>query len=37
MDQALQPGMDVRGAVALDDRRLIEWIFEPLYGAAARL
>lgn len=34
--QALLPGMTVNADLLLDHRRLIQWIFEPLYGMAQR-
>jgi membrane fusion protein len=30
--EALRPGMALEADILLDRRRLIEWIFEPLYG-----
>lgn len=30
--QPLMPGMSVQASLLLDKRRLIEWVFEPLYG-----
>ena len=36
-DQALAPGMQLEADVQLDRRRLIEWIFEPLFGLAGRV
>lgn len=34
--QALLPGMTVSADLLLDRRRMIQWIFEPLYGMAKR-
>jgi len=34
--QSLLPGMAVDADLLLDQRRMIEWIFEPLYGMAKR-
>jgi membrane fusion protein len=34
--QALLPGMTVDADLLLDRRRMIEWIFEPLYGMARK-
>jgi len=34
--QALLPGMSVDADLLLDHRRMIQWIFEPLYGIAKR-
>src|SRR5258708_27242519 len=34
--EPLQPGMQVEADILLDRRRLIEWLFEPLLGLAAR-
>lgn len=34
--QALLPGMSVDADLLLDHRRMIQWIFEPLYGMAKR-
>jgi membrane fusion protein len=34
--QALLPGMSVDADLLLDHRRMIQWIFEPLYGMARR-
>ncbi|HET7266479.1 MAG TPA: hypothetical protein VFJ15_00055 [Oleiagrimonas sp.] len=34
--QALMPGMTVDADLLLDRRRMIEWIFEPLYGIARK-
>lgn len=34
--QALLPGMALEADLLLDRRRMIEWIFEPLYGIAKR-
>jgi membrane fusion protein len=34
---ALQAGMQVDGAVLLDRRRLIEWVFEPMLGFSNRM
>lgn len=34
--QALLPGMSVDADLLLDYRRMIQWIFEPLYGMARR-
>ena len=34
--EPLQPGMQIEADILLDRRRLIEWIFEPLLGLAAR-
>ncbi len=34
--RALQPGMRVEADVLLDRRRLVEWIFEPLFSLAGR-
>lgn len=36
-DQALAPGMQLEADVLLDRRRLIEWLFEPLFGLAQRV
>lgn len=30
--ESLKPGMTVDADILLDDRRLIEWVFEPLFG-----
>jgi membrane fusion protein len=35
--QALRPGMAFSADILMDRRRLIEWIFEPLYGIGRRL
>ncbi len=35
--QALKPGMALEADLLLDRRRLLEWVFEPLYGFAQRL
>ena len=35
--RALKPGMVLDADVLLERRRLIEWVFEPLYGFARRL
>ncbi len=35
--EALKPGMTVDADILLDQRRLIEWVFEPLYGARRSL
>lgn len=34
--QALLPGMALNADLLLDRRRMVEWIFEPLYGMARR-
>lgn len=34
--QPLQPGMQVEADILLDRRRLIEWIFDPLFSLAGR-
>jgi membrane fusion protein len=34
--EPLRPGMELEADFMLDRRRLIEWIFEPLYGAGKR-
>jgi membrane fusion protein len=34
--ELLKPGMLVEADLLLDKRRMIEWIFEPLYGMASR-
>lgn len=36
-EQALAPGMQLEADVLLDRRRLIEWLFEPLFGLAQRV
>lgn len=36
-DRALAPGMQLEADVLLDRRRLIEWLFEPLFGLAQRV
>ena len=35
--QPLKPGMALEADLLLDRRRLLEWVFEPLYGFAQRL
>lgn len=35
--QTLRPGMQVDADLMLDRRRMIDWIFEPLYGMAKRV
>ena len=35
--EALKPGMALDADLLLDKRRMIEWIFEPLYGMAHRV
>ena len=35
--EALRPGMALEADILLDRRRLIEWIFEPLYGVGKQL
>ncbi len=35
--QPLQSGMQVEADVLLERRRLIEWLFEPLFGLGRRL
>lgn len=35
--ESLQPGMQVEADILLDRRRLIEWIFEPLFSLSGRL
>ena len=35
--ERLKPGMAVDGDVLLDRRRIVEWIFEPLFAAGRRL
>jgi len=35
--QALKPGMALEADLLLERRRLLEWVFEPLYGFARRL
>jgi membrane fusion protein len=35
-DEPLQAGMQVEANVFLDRRRLIEWVFEPLFSLAGR-
>jgi membrane fusion protein len=34
--EPLKPGMAVEADLLLDKRRMIEWIFEPLYGLGRR-
>ncbi|MFZ0870192.1 MAG: hypothetical protein WAM90_05630 [Rhodanobacter sp.] len=34
--EALKPSMALDADLLLDDRRVIEWIFEPLYGMGHR-
>jgi membrane fusion protein len=34
--ERLQPGMQVEADILLDRRRLIEWIFDPLFSLAGR-
>jgi membrane fusion protein len=34
--QSLKPGMTVEADLLLDRRRMVEWIFEPLYGLSHR-
>lgn len=36
LDQSLQPGMQLEADVLLDTRRLIEWVFDPLYSLSGR-
>lgn len=35
--EPLKPGMAVDADIVMDKRRLIEWVFEPLYGIKSRL
>jgi membrane fusion protein len=35
--EALRPGMALEADILLDRRRLIEWIFEPLYGVGKQM
>ena len=36
-DEALKPGMALDADIMLDRRRLIEWVFEPLYGMGKKI
>jgi len=36
-EESLRPGMAVEGDLLIDRRRIVEWVFEPLYAAGRRL
>jgi len=35
--EPVKPGMAVEADILMERRRLIEWVFEPLYGIGSRL